>query len=298
MSAYFTTENRPIIKPIFIIGAGRSGSTVFHRILCEHPNIAWLSSLCERYPNKIWLNNYYLRSIGIPILGKFLTEMINASEAYNLWDNVFKGFRRPFRDLKADDVTNKTRQNIINTMSKMLTNRRQRLLIKITGWPRIGFIREIFNDAKFIHIIRDGRAVANSAINRDFWKGWQGPKNWRWGELLPDHEKEWIKFNRSFIILAAIQWKILMDACEDAKKHLDKANFKEIKYEEICSNTVTILKETIEFADLKWSPKFERSIKNYKLKNQNDKWRNQLTTKQQNDLEKVLKDYLEKYNYQ
>ncbi|MGH8234752.1 MAG: sulfotransferase, partial [Rhodanobacteraceae bacterium] len=29
----------PVIdRPIFIVGAGRSGSTVFHRMFCEHPN--------------------------------------------------------------------------------------------------------------------------------------------------------------------------------------------------------------------------------------------------------------------
>jgi len=28
-------------KPIFIIGTGRCGSTIFHRMMAEHPHVAW-----------------------------------------------------------------------------------------------------------------------------------------------------------------------------------------------------------------------------------------------------------------
>jgi len=44
--------------------------------------------------------------------------------------------------------------------------------------PRIGFLQAIFPDAKFIHIVRDGCAVANSRMNAPFWKGWQGLNTW------------------------------------------------------------------------------------------------------------------------
>jgi len=35
-------ENQ-IIKPIFIIGVPRSGTTLIYRILCKHPDLAWFS---------------------------------------------------------------------------------------------------------------------------------------------------------------------------------------------------------------------------------------------------------------
>ena len=40
--------------------------------------------------------------------------------------------------------------------------RRPRLLCKITGWPRIGFLHAVFPKREFINVIRDGRAVASS----------------------------------------------------------------------------------------------------------------------------------------
>jgi hypothetical protein len=98
---------------------------------------------------------------------------------------LFTGFRRPCRDLLPQDVTLKKKEAIQNVVAQMLTRKRNRLVVKITGWPRIGFLKEIFPDAKFIHILRDGRAVANSYINVPFWWGWRGLANWRWGPLTP-----------------------------------------------------------------------------------------------------------------
>lgn len=123
------------------------------------------------------------------------------------------------------DVAHKTRHDVTIAMKETLTTRKYRLLIKITGWSRIGFLSNIFPTAKFIHLIRDGRAVANSLVNVDWWSGWKGPQNLRWGKLTPTQEEEWKTHNKSFIALVAIEWKILLDAVEDAKKFINHENF-------------------------------------------------------------------------
>src|SRR3712207_7426845 len=50
-------------------------------------------------------------------------------------------------------------------------------------------LSEIFKDAKFIHLMRDGRAVANSLLHVYFWSGWKGPGNWGWGQLSPAQQR-------------------------------------------------------------------------------------------------------------
>jgi hypothetical protein len=283
-------------KPIIIVSVGRSGSTVFHQILSKHPHLAWLSRLNNDFPEKPAVNRLFMKAIDLPLIGKMLTSVAHPAECSSFWDYYCKGFRRPCRDLTADDVTNKPRQ-IRDVFSAMLTNRRNHLLLKITGWPRIGFLHEIFPDAKFIHILRDGRAVANSLLSQPWWWGWGGPENWRWGQLAPSQRQEWEGHNKSFIALAAIEWKILMDAFENAVANLGCDNYLVLKYEDLCVSPVEQTKRAVEFCELEWSTEFKSSVKRLCLKNANYKWQKEFTEKQKKILEDVLGSYLIKYEY-
>jgi len=284
-------------QPIFIVGAGRSGSTVFHKMFAWHPQVSWLSRLCDKYPDKPSVNRCLMNALDYPVIGNYLQEKTYPEECYKFWGRYCKGFNTPCRDLLREDVTEKTKRAVKDVMAKMLTSKRNRLLVKVTGWPRVAFLKEIFHDAKFIHIIRDGRAVANSFINMDWWWGWRGPDNWRWGALTSVQNKEWERHKRSFIALACIEWKILMDAMEGAKNVVPSENFLEIKYEDLCSDPLDVFKETIKFCSLEQSTGFEDFVGNYSLKNINDKWKTELTGDQAKIMEDVLGDYLGKYGY-
>lgn len=286
-----------IEKPIFIVGAGRSGSTVFHKMFARHPQVSWLSRACDKYPDKPSINRFLMNALDFPLLGKYLQEKTYPEECYNFWNRYCKGFSTPCRDLFKEDVTEKNKKEINKVMAEMLTKKRNRLLVKITGWPRIGLLQEVFNNGKFIHIIRDGRAVANSFLNMDWWWGWKGPNNWRWGNLSSSQNKEWETHNKSFLALACIEWKILMDAMEQIKTVVSRENFIEIKYEDLCSDPISVFKQVMEFSNLDVSVRFDEIVRKYPLKNTNDKWKNELTCEQQKVMEDVLGDYLIKYNY-
>jgi omega-hydroxy-beta-dihydromenaquinone-9 sulfotransferase len=284
--------------PIIVIGTGRCGSTVFHRLLSKHPNLAWLpGALCSRFPRKPGLHNLFTSGLDYPVLGKVLEERIKPGECYPFWEHQCKGFSKPYRDLVASDVTRRAKERIRETVSEITTEKRDRLLIKITGWPRIGFLSEIFEDAKFVHVVRDGRAVANSLLDVYFWEGWRGPENWSWGELSPAQRGEWNRYGQSFVVLAAIQWKILMDAMESAKTSLSKDNFLELKYEDLCSDPLDTVRTVTEFCELEWTAEFERQIGKHELKNTNDKFKQHLTARQQRELEEVLGNSLRRYDY-
>ena len=280
-----------IKKPIFVVGVGRSGSTIFHKIFSEHPDVAWLSSrLCDRFPNRPSVNRWLMDTIDYPIVGEFLRRRFRTGEGYDFWEYYCKGFSEPCRDLLPGDVTNKIKREIPDVMSKIVTPKRNRLLLKITGWPRIGFLHQIFNDAKFIHVARDSRAVINSMINIDWWWGWRGPQNWRWGELTPAQYEEWERFDKSFIALAGIELKILAEAMERAKTFVDDHSFMAVQYEYICATPVGVLKDVTEFCELEWSAAFENSVKKYRLRNTNYKWQEELTGEQQEIVEYFVRD--------
>ena len=286
-----------ITKPIIIVGTGRCGSTVFHRLLAMHPQMMWLSGFCYRYPDKPNWNRWAVTAMGNPLLRRLFGEKIRPGENYRLWDKHAYGFSEPCRDLVRSDVTARVKKQVRAALEPMLTLRRNRLLIKITGWPRIGFLNEIFEDAKFIHIVRDGRAVASSLLHVNFWRGWYGPQGWRAGLLSPEDQATWEGHDRSFVALAGLEWRIQMRAIEAARQSLDPKRFFEVKYEEFCERPLETCRQVLEFGELPESADFERHVKATSIKSMSNRWRDDLTTGQQALLDGLLREDLLQYGY-
>jgi hypothetical protein len=236
-------------------------------------------------------------SLDLPFVSRYVRKLVYPVEAYSFWEHHCPGFSEPCRDLTEHDVSPQVATNVRRALSQVTTSRRPRLLIKVTGWPRIGFLKEIYSDAKFIHVYRDGRAVANSLLGIYFWSGWRGPSNWRWGELMPSQRERWIKYDRSFAVLAGIQWEILMAAQEQAKKVLAADELLEIRYEDLCADPMQTLKTAAQFCSLNWSSDFGATVQGTQLANTNDKWQQDLNSLQQEQLNESLQDALNKYGY-
>jgi len=236
-------------------------------------------------------------ALDLPLPPHLLRKLIYPVEAYQFWEYYVPGFSEPCRDLLREDVTPNRKKTLRRVMAHMLTRQRQRLLVKITGWPRIGFLKEVFPDAKFIHVYRDGRAVVNSLLAVTWWSGWRGPANWRWGELTSAQREKWERYGRSFVALAAIEWEILMAAQEAAKENISSSDLLEIRYEDLCQEPVATFQKAVEFCDLQWSPDFEAAVHRFSFKDTNYKWREHLTDAQQRILSESLGDTLKKYGY-
>lgn len=286
-----------IDRPIFIIGAGRSGSTVVHDILARHPQVAWLSAIGKRFPLRPAWNGLLLNALDWPVVGSRLAKRFTPWECFDYWERHCTGFRRSCRDLRAEDVSVRTQKIMRHALEQLVTLRRPRLMLKATGWPRIGYLREIFPDAKFVHVMRDGRPVANSLLNVGWWLGWQGPQNWRYGHLSSEFQSEWERHGQSFVALAGIQWKIIMDAVEQGRRHVEPGNFLDVRYETLCEDPVGTIRHLVNFAGLEWTPKFESTVKGERLRSMNDRWREELTGPQQGILQSVLADKLRQWGY-
>lgn len=281
-----------IDRPIFIVGTGRCGSTVLNKIMAEHPHLAFLTTASNILPGNPGIQRQVLKMWHQPLVGTLLRKRIIAGEGWNYWDKYIPGFSRSYRDFRYGDVTQAQILKLRKEIPKLLSDQRYRLLFKFTGWTRIGFIKEVFPDARIIHITRDPRAVVNSMLHIDFWTGRLGPYHLNWGGLTQEEMNIWDRYNQSFIVLALIEYKRIMNAYQNSVTELSDGQHQdliEISYSELCENPESSITKILQFCDLDKHPDFIKKLSSYELHNQNNKWKKNLTVEQQSIMEDAIK---------
>src|SRR5215211_3537507 len=79
-------------KPIIIVGTGRCGSTLLHRVVARHEDLGWLSPYNEVFPTQHWLSvfsNLYRWYPG-SLKQKHLRFFPSPIEAYVFWSNYLQ----------------------------------------------------------------------------------------------------------------------------------------------------------------------------------------------------------------
>lgn len=186
-------------KTIFLIGMGRSGTTVLAEAISIHKDLGWISNYLQIFPSLPYLS-FLNKLVDIPFLGFYLRGkkrqsegLINfirrflpyCTENYNIWEK-FCGKKFSFDYLAHQKASKAEKEAIIKYIQILLRfQRKKRFFAKFTGPPRICFLQSIFSDAYFIHVIMDPRAVVNSLLKVKFWQEGGGLKRPWWGGL-PD----------------------------------------------------------------------------------------------------------------
>ena len=287
---------------VFVLGTGRCGSTLVEEVLCRHPSVGFVSNLEDRFNLPVsagrWNGSLYRR---LPAAVTQKSRIRYApSEAYRVLSHeVSPLLASPRRDLAAGDVT----PWLDKRFRAFFTERAQAqhadtFLHKFTGWPRSGFIRAVFPSARFIHVVRDGRAVANSWLQMPWWLGFEGPDHWQWGPLPADLMAEWEASGESFVVLAGLLWKLLIDAFESARKAIPAADWLEVRYEDVAAHPRTAFAKMLEFCGLPWNAEFERGFERHTFTaSRSDAFRRDLDTTDVDRLSRILASALAARGY-
>lgn len=235
--------------------------------------------------------------LNVPILGTVLKSRIKPWESYGFWDQYCPGFSAPFRDLCDYDVTLSAERDIKRALERVVGVERNQLIIKITGWPRVGYLKKLYPQSKFLHVIRDPRAVINSRLNEGFWTGWGGVYRWSRGELNENDAKIWKEHKKSFVALVCLEYNMLLRSYKKAVEGLNSNQYCEIYYENLCENPREVYNEVLYHLDLPNGKEFFNSLKKYTLKNTNYKWKENFTQEQIEIIESILKESLEYLGY-
>lgn len=257
------------INPIFIVGPPRSGTTVIYRWFTYYLNqkISYISRLADLYPDCA----YFLNWFGLKMYGKKLEiqsphsygqvkGMTALAEGNRLWpwcegslEGKDKLNARHLFDRTNYHKENNITPNVYHFLHKVI--RKQCLLMNsdllinksVHNTIRIIELKQLFPTAKFIGIVRDGRAVTKSLINARIdiqgnSQNWWGvkPSNWEKYQILPPH------------LSCGKQWEGLLNDMEKQFENIPKNDYINVRFEDFLSEPFVELEKIYSHFNLKF----------------------------------------------
>lgn len=267
--------DKKILKPVFIGGVERSGTTLLGSLLGTQKG-------CVTTPESQFKTNL------------LFTEDFDKTVVIK---SIKKDFRFKIWDIHLDNIDHIIQKNAESLMNDLIMKYNKRNLNKedpsiwVDHTPNnFKYAKEllkVYPNAKFVQIIRDPRATISSILKTD------------WG--IVD-------------VLAGINfWKYRMLDIILIKEHLINKNaYYEIKYEDLILNPKIELKNICSFLNIEFNPtlvhnrgfilpaytKKQHSNVNKKLvKNNINKWKNRLTKKEIKYIEYVTEEFMNQHGY-
>jgi hypothetical protein len=205
----------------------------------------------------------------------------------NVWARYTRG---QDESLGKHDVTPAARRflhKVVRNNLKIFN--KPRFLSKCPGNSvRMEFLNEIFPDAIFLHIIRDGRAVAYSIMrSRQKHSGryWSTrPPGWR--DLL----------QRPMLEACALQWKMIVEHVLNSVQSVPPDQYLETKYEDFILHPAETLKFIGNRCGLEWSEDLLESSA-IGLENRNFKWQENLNPAEKDTLTPHVGELLARLGY-
>lgn len=268
-----------IDRPVFIVGMPRSGSTAFHRVLAQHPAVATTTHVTRKAPTVY---------PALKLISLFVRNH-QPGEAGSMWDK----FVGPDDDvLRAADATPEARRYYATAVANVLRlYERPRFVSKCPrNGLRMEFLQAIFPDALFVHLVRDGRAVCRSVLERRKSAG----DLRRWWDVKPPGWRTWEREEPA--VSTAHQWREVVKLVRDSGATLPAGQFLEIRYEDFTRAPVETLRTVCAFAAMPWTEDGLRAATR-DVESRNDKWEKAFSADDIVKMNHVMDDMLRVYGY-
>ena len=205
----------------FLTGCERSGTTLLRAMVDAHPQVA--------VPDE----SHFLQTL---VARRPALERTHAVDHCRLLDllRASPGFRRWNLDLDEVAATLAETTDLADAIRRLYG-----LYARGQGKPRyadktttyvfaIASIAAVLPEARFVHLIRDGRNVALSLLQQ------------RWG---PDTVED-----------AAVWWRVRVEAARAARAQLPAGRYTELRFEDLAADPEAALRHVTAFVDVPWDP--------------------------------------------
>jgi omega-hydroxy-beta-dihydromenaquinone-9 sulfotransferase len=272
------------IKPILIIGAPGSGTTLLHQTLCSHRDVAYITHNMLRAG--ILRHGRLVGDRRRALL--MLQNLIHRDPASNnplgdaLWIKYFGDYNYMTEKDYSEEMADYFRKKVLQVQN--LWGRPRFVDKTLVNCFRVRLLNSIFPDAKFIHTIRDGRAVAFSILNKiDIAGDRFALFDVGFKDILGDKYKP----DRSELYNYGLAWAEFVRKGREANA-VAQNRYYEVRYEKLVTQPYDELRNIVDFCELDWYSEFEEKIP--PTQNMNEKWRQKASEEQRIDLEESTFD--------
>jgi hypothetical protein len=265
-----------ILKPIFITGVPRSGTTILYNLFTEHKDTAYFENYSSRYFEKPYMFRF------IPLLIKYQKFRYGVSRPKRSEGWVWDRFHKPLDYLDENDFAEAEKKYYYNAIKIQLKafNAKRFVSKNPRNCLRIRWINAMFPDAYHIVIMRDPKPVINS-MYQAFLK-----QKKKWGSaLFQKPTKITHNYYRGY---GYIKEMLGVDTSEfntcinyynymnnTLKKDLSIIRNKtiEIYYNDFIKEPRKTLKKLFNFTELDWYTELEKKIPEKLDLQNNEKWK-------------------------
>jgi hypothetical protein len=300
-------DRDPASAPVFLVGPARSGTSLMYKVLCLHPETAYISNWVARYPSRtslaslnrfarsrpdrrqaVWFgkdSNAYVyghkrglraRMFPMPVEGEPVYTSCGIPQdteldPTGLWEEG-RAFRRSVSAITA------------SSGGTVFVNKR------IANNLRISFLSAAFPDARFVSLVRDGRAVALSLSRVDWWAD---SKLWWYGGT----PQEWAAGGGDPWEACARNWVQELDVMERGLALVPQDQVLRLSYESFVDAPLPTLERIAGFAGLPADSGWRSTVQDLRFPNKNEAWRQDLDPEALATITDVQRDRLEAHSY-
>jgi hypothetical protein len=277
------SRHEAAVPTVFLVGAGRSGTTLLYKLLCLHPDVAYISNYENRFgwfPDGIaartvswrldqklhaWFNrggNAYFTNR--PLLKK-------AFPTPHEGESVFQACGVPLYlsrgELPDEDTSRRLRQRFGRIRRR--AGARTFLSKRTANNRRIEYLSAIFPDARYVHLVRDGREVARSLASVSWW---DRHKVWWDGRTALEMENA----GEDRLSICARNWVREYEEVRAQLASVDRSQILELRYEELLQDPVHQLEKVLQFLGLERLACYRASIRALNLRPMPPSWKSNL----------------------